>query len=927
MFKRNPILIVHLNSDTGIPPIPVFDKRFAIGRKPTHLVSIPDNSVSRDHAEVIFQDGQVFIMDMGTANGTTIEGQRIPNNIPTPYHQGKLINLGKSNVYLTIEIFEEDREKRKHNPSLKAIQQFNISHHVSQPGQEQTKVAFLEPVASSANDEAHHNTSSYHITAHAPAPATSTTLPLSPLSAHGSIPSHSSSASSTALKVEPLVMVPNSDPQFSVQTREDANRILAKAKIEAEIAAKDLLKNKEGEAQKLIVLAESKANDKVKEAESRGQIILQQAHAEAQKLKDEKLEEAKKDKERLLAQVQTEKENILKDIDLLKQTIPSLTQQIDQLKIQAQRFQAEKVAAETQQTHETIRLEKIQSEVKHQELHLQSLNQLLENHQRKIQEAEEKHKQIVLSNHSLIEDTKMALEKARAREQELQSLVEKAKKDRESAVQYATEQRADADSYAKVMKEEADLYAKTEREKTELWIQQNRESTDLEIKNKTELFNKDHEQMVNDRDRAFQEERAKQEQILEELRATEAMKLKNLQDIDAILKQKNDDFDSSFNIKSSQLESEFHTRKNYIEAELRSARESIERELTERRTNIERELLERREILERESVETKVLIENEAQELRTLRDKEYKELKMQQDAYLIDIKKREEERLKSMIEDSRKMIREQFEQKKENVQKALNEFFAGYGSMASPSIKEHLPELHQQLNGVLKEALISENFGEDKQLKQLFEYDPNIEKKHKKFWMRIAIAGAIVLSFLGYLLYNPKSISNSADSITEMVNDIDQETKKVHIERMAQMKKASIYSPTKDNNFKASYTDNILYTNQYLEFEHDDEYRSQWIVSTKEFLIQEAKLIDDKADELLSKEGTLIIALSGENIDGLRPEKGISRMNETEGEFNKFLAQNLKPETIKLLKEKKQAFYERYINDPSKARAPATTNK
>ena len=105
MFKRNPLLIVHLNSDTGIPPIPVFEKRFAIGRKPTHLVSIPDNSVSRDHAEVIFQDGQVFILDMGTSNGTTIEGQRIPNNIPTPYHQGKLINLGKSNIYLTIEIF------------------------------------------------------------------------------------------------------------------------------------------------------------------------------------------------------------------------------------------------------------------------------------------------------------------------------------------------------------------------------------------------------------------------------------------------------------------------------------------------------------------------------------------------------------------------------------------------------------------------------------------------------------------------------------------------------------------------------------------------------------------------------------------------------------------------------------------------------
>lgn len=911
MFKRNPILIVHLNSDTGIPPIPVFEKRFVIGRKPTHLVSIPDNSVSRDHAEVIFQDGQVFIMDMGTSNGTTIEGQKIPNNIPTPYHQGKLINLGKSNVYLSIEIFEEDREKRKNNPSLKAIQQFNISHHVSQSGQEQTRVA----LGSATSDQVSTPQTSSHTA------ASSATLPSAPTTHISEM-----NAISSAIKID-TNLAHQLDPHQSMQMREDANRILAKAKIEAEMAAKDLLKIKEGEAQKLIVLAENKAIDKVKEAESRGQSILQQAQIEAQKLKDEKLEEAKKERERLLAQVQAEKESILKDIDHLKQTIPSFTQQIDQLKIQTQRFQAEKAAAETQHSHENIRLEKVQAEVKHQEIQLQALKQQLEINQRKIQEAEEKHKQIVLSNHSLIEDTKLALEKARAREQELQSLVEKAKKEHESAAQYATEQRADAESYSKVMKEEADLYAKTEREKAEHWTQQIRETTDLEIKNKVDLFKKEHEHIINECERAFQEERSKQEQILEELRATESLKLKNLQDIDSILKQKTDDFESEFNIKATQLEAEFQTRKNYIEAELRSARESIERELTERRTNIERELLERREILERESVEKKVLIENEAQELRTLRDKEYKELKMQQDSYLIDIKKREEERLKSMIEDSRKMIREQFEQKKENVQKALNEFFAGYASMAPPSIKEHIPELNQQLNGILKDALLSENFGEDKQLKQLFEYDPNIENKHKKFWIRIAIVSTIVISILGYVLYNPKSISNSADSITEMVNDIDQENKKIHIDRMEQIKKASIYSPTKDNVFKSSYTDNILYTNQYLEFEHDDEYRSQWIVSTKEFLIQEAKLIDDKADELLSKEGTLIIALSSENIDGQRPEKGISRMNETEAEFNKFLAQNLNPEKIRLLMEKKQAFYERYINDPSKARAPAASKK
>jgi len=897
MFKRNPLLIVHLNSDTGIPPIPVFEKRFVVGRKPTHLVSIPDNSISRDHVEVIFQDNQIFIMDMGTSNGTTIGGQQIPSNIPTPYQQGKIINLGKSNVHLAIEVFEEDRDKRKNNPSLKAIQQFNSSNY-SQNSNEQSKTGYVPTPAPAA--VATNNQNSSH------------------LSTNLSIPSAQSQNNEGSYNIK-------SDQQSSLQMREDANRILAKAKIEAEMAAKDFLKNKEGEAQKLISQAENRANDKVKDAETRMQSILQQAQLEAQKIKDEKLAEANKEKDKILSKAQSEKELIIKDIDALKQTIPSLSNQIDQIKIQTQKFQTEKASAETQFTQETIRLEKLQSEVRNQELQLKSVLQQLEINQRKVQDAEDKYNKTVVANQTLIDDTKKALEKAQTRELELQALVETAKNETETAVKYSMDQRADADSYSKVMREEADLYAKTIRENTELWDRNLRDNTELELKNKLELFNKENEQVIIEREQSFQETRTKQEQILDELRSTEALKLKNLHDIDSILKQKAEDFEAEFSAKRHQLEAEFQTRQNYIEAELRSHREAIERELTDRRTNIERELLERREILERESAERKVQIEHESQELRALRDKEYKELKMQQDSYLFDIKKREEDRLKAMIEDSRKLIREQFEQKNENVQKAIVEFFAGYSGMAPPPLQEHLPELQKQLNHLLKEALLSDNIGEDKQLKQLFEYDPNIQKKHKKFWIRFALVSSIILTAIGYFLYNPKSISKGAESITEIVNDFDLETKKAHSERMAQMKKASIYSPTKDDVFKPSYTDNILYTNRYLEFERDDQYRSQWIVSTKEFLIQEVKLLDDKADEILSKEGTLIITLASENIDGQRPEKGIGRMNDKEAEYNQYLAQYLKPNNLKILRDKKQSFYERYINDPTKARSPATS--
>ena len=920
MFKRNPLVIVHLSSDTGIPPIPVFEKKFIVGRKPTHLVSIPDNSISRDHVEVIFQDGQLYVMDMGTSNGTKVDGQRIPSNIPTPYHQGKIVSLGSSKAHFTIEIFEEDREKRKNNPSLKAIQQFNASQYPQvqnqpqiqnhpTPTQQPHPQPHLQPQAQSQSHLTSVSMSSQPMTSN-----------LSSTSAQ-----HETTAAATPMMMAPHSHEPHNEPSISLQTREDANRILAKAKIDAEIASKGLLRSKEEEAQKLIHQAQNKVSEILKEAEAKSQNLIQQALQEAQKIKDEKLDEGKQEKEKILSQVLTEKNLILKDIDALKQTIPNLSSQIDQLKIQTQRFYSEKTAAETQFTQEVLKLEKLQSEIKNYELQIKTVQQQLDANQRKVNEAEEKYNQTKLANQTLIQETKLALENAKARESELQTLIENAKRENSTAIKQANEVKADAEAYSKVMREEADAYAKSVRENSDAWEKQIRETTEQEIKAKYEKFNIESERLTLERDRLYQETKAKQESLLEELRATENLKLKNIQDIDSILKQKTDDYEASFSQRKSTLENEFQTRQMALDSELKKQREAIERELSDRRTSIERELLERREILERESAETRLKIENEAQELRALRDKEYKEMKMQQDAYLFDLKKREEERLKIMVEESRKMIREQYAEKKQAVQNALTDFFTDYSTMAPSSMREHLPDLHKQLNSVLKDALLSEKNGEDKQLKQLFEYDPNIQKKHKRFWIRFAVAATLIVLGISYLLYNPKSISKGADSLTEMVNEIDLQNKKVHTDMMEKIKQSAIYKPNKDDSFKPTYTENILYTNHYLDFENNDQYRNQWIVEIKEYLIQKAKLIDDRADEILSKEGALIAALSAEKIDGRNPEMGINKMNEIESEFNQLLAKHLNQDFINHLKEKKKNFFEKFSTDLKNNRIPATS--
>lgn len=804
MFKRNPNLIVHLNSESGIPPIPIFEKKFVIGRKPNHLVAIPDNSISRDHLEVIFQDGQVFVMDLGTPNGTKLDGHRIPANIPTPYHEGQILSLGHAEVRLAIEIFSEDREKRKQNPSLRALQQSSARNSMSTPAQPQRQPTYhpsqpvqqvpLPPLVQPA-------TSSI--------PATAPTMPANfPPSNISSQPQVSPAYPTNPVAVSSNIV----EPPTNLGSQDDAGRILAKAKLEAES-------------------------------------IIQKSQTESQKIRDGILEEARREKERIMESIH--------------------------------KYQTEKLAAESQHTQESIRLEKLLSEVRSCEIQLTTVKQQLEDGQRRVAQAEQQYQETVRANQSLVDESKAALDRAKAREAELEVLIREAKTEKESALEFARNQR-----------NEADVYAKSLRDEVNAWAAAIRETTEREQHRQQEQIQAETTRMISERDRTYEETKHRQEAILTELKNTETLKLKNLRDIEELLKRRS---------------------------------EEQERSLLERRTAIEKELLERRESLEREWIERKTQIENDAQELRTSREREYKELKAQQDAYLMDLKKREEDRLKAAFEESRDVIRDQFKIKNENVQKAFDDFFADYANLAPLQIRQFLPELHNQLNKVTKEALTNEMIGEDKQIQQLFEYDPNLQKKHKKFWLRFSIVSVFVLGLVGYFLYNPAKLSEGAQSITESVNSLDLENKKKQAELLERIKQAGIYRPAQDPKFKDTYTDNILYTTQYIEFEMDDQYKSQWIVTMKDFLVQEGKVIDDKADELISKEGSLISVLVGEipTIDGRNPEKGIMRMRDKENEYIQVLSQFLDEEKKNLLKEKKQAFYERYLNDPAKVRGPA----
>ena len=69
-----------------------------IGRDATNDISINDAEVSRRHARLTFQGGKYILEDMGSTNGTYVNGQRLTG--PRVLKPGEVVSLGEQIVFV-----------------------------------------------------------------------------------------------------------------------------------------------------------------------------------------------------------------------------------------------------------------------------------------------------------------------------------------------------------------------------------------------------------------------------------------------------------------------------------------------------------------------------------------------------------------------------------------------------------------------------------------------------------------------------------------------------------------------------------------------------------------------------------------------------------------------------------------------------------
>ena len=61
-----------------------------------------DNGVSRLHAVIRFNEGKVVLLDLGSSNGSYVNGIRVTPNVEYPLRHGDIVALGKLKIQIVL---------------------------------------------------------------------------------------------------------------------------------------------------------------------------------------------------------------------------------------------------------------------------------------------------------------------------------------------------------------------------------------------------------------------------------------------------------------------------------------------------------------------------------------------------------------------------------------------------------------------------------------------------------------------------------------------------------------------------------------------------------------------------------------------------------------------------------------------------------
>ncbi|MCM2281708.1 MAG: FHA domain-containing protein [Bdellovibrionaceae bacterium] len=125
MSKAKSACLIRVTSAAGTAATCIEAEQFTVGRLGADFL-VQDKGVSRIHLTVTIKGQDIWLQDMGSANGTYVGGQKLPQGTPAPYKPGTAVQLGVSRDVVTFEIVESAMTQKAADAA-----QRDLEHHPS----------------------------------------------------------------------------------------------------------------------------------------------------------------------------------------------------------------------------------------------------------------------------------------------------------------------------------------------------------------------------------------------------------------------------------------------------------------------------------------------------------------------------------------------------------------------------------------------------------------------------------------------------------------------------------------------------------------------------------------------------------------------------------------------------------------------------
>jgi len=93
-------LVLEVRRGNDVREYPLTKQSMIIGRQPENDVVLIDPYVSGRHAKLEWQQGNLYLVDVGSKNGTALNNRKIDRDIPHEYKEGDVISIGDFSLVL-----------------------------------------------------------------------------------------------------------------------------------------------------------------------------------------------------------------------------------------------------------------------------------------------------------------------------------------------------------------------------------------------------------------------------------------------------------------------------------------------------------------------------------------------------------------------------------------------------------------------------------------------------------------------------------------------------------------------------------------------------------------------------------------------------------------------------------------------------------